>query len=207
MDFSLTSVWDGNDADLIEKMIVLYSKNQTVIVDVCCSGRVFWKGSSRKIIGVDINPAVKPDIVADFAHLPMLDDSSVDIVVFDPPHLPEQAASKNSSKLWETRYGITQRNKGDNVSPLFDQFFKEASRYIKPDGIVLAKIADLVHNHKYQWQHVDLILSGRSNGFTPCDLIVKTRKTGLHSSKWVNQKHARKFHCYWIVFRKGDKCE
>lgn len=39
MDFSLTSVWDGNDADLLEKMISLYAKNQNVIVDVCCSGR------------------------------------------------------------------------------------------------------------------------------------------------------------------------
>jgi hypothetical protein len=38
---------------------------------------------------------------------------------------------------------------------------------------VLAKIADLVHNHRYQWQQVDFINAVREVGMTPCDMMIK----------------------------------
>lgn len=87
-------------------------------------------------------------------------------------------------------------------------FFKEAKRILKENGIVLAKIADIVHNHKYQWQHVDFIIAAREIGLTPCDMIIKADPNAgnLSSSKWKNIKHVRKAHCYWIVCRSGT-CE
>lgn len=206
--FFMTSVWAGKDSELLENMLKFYPTSTETVVDVTFNNGVMWKGvTSVKPIGVDINPNCNAHVTADFSSIPFLPDASVDVVVFDPPHLPAGAASVGSSKVWEFRYGITEANKGDNVSSLFGKFFKEASRYVKAGGVVFAKITDLVHNHRQQWQHIDLIAEGQQNGFTACDLIIKTRTTGLHSSKWKNMTHARKFHCYWIVLRKGLVCE
>jgi hypothetical protein len=160
---------------------------------------------------MDINPEFDLDFVGDFAKMPF-DNGSMDVIVFDPPHLPTHAASVNSSKMWEKRYGVTdsgEGREGDNVCGMFKGFLLEARRVLKVDGIVLAKIADLTHNHRYQWQHVDFINDVREVGMTPCDLMIKCDPNAGHleSSKWQHVKHLRKAHCYWIVVRNSDKCE
>jgi hypothetical protein len=160
---------------------------------------------------MDIDSSFDVDYVADFGSMPF-DNASFDVLVFDPPHLPTNAASKNSSRMWEQSYGITATGEGrdgDNVSGMFPRFLKEAKRVLVKGGIVLCKIADLVHNHRYQWQHVDFINSVNACGMTPCDLVIKCDPAAgkLKSSKWVNVKHFRKAHCYWIVVRNSNKCE
>ena len=98
---------------------------------------------------------------------------------------------------------------GDNVGELFEPFLKDASRVLKPGGIILAKVADLVHNHRYHFQHVMFINAVQSCGMTPCDLMIKCDPNAgnLKSSKWESVKHFRKAHCYWIVVRNSDRCE
>ena len=53
---------------------------------------------------------------------------------------------------------------------------REAYRVLRDEGILLAKIADYVHNHRYQWAHVELIKAGQEVGFTACDCVIKVRK-------------------------------
>lgn len=101
-------------------------------------------------------------------------DKLFDVMVFDPPHLPANAASTNSSKIWEKTYGITaddELRKCNNISNLFLPFLKEAKRVLVKEGIILAKIADIVHNHKYQWHHVDFINASKEVEMTPCDML------------------------------------
>lgn len=208
----IRSVTNSNDARIIEDLIRMHSaKNKPRIVDATYCDGVMWKGCSYspdwKIDIRDDLPGI--DAVDDFAVLTSVMDSSVDVLIFDPPHLPTAAASKNSSKIWSHRYGITGDGlgrEGDNVSGMFNSFLGAAKRVLSDNGVVLAKLADLTHNHCYQWQHVDFVVAAQANGLTPCDMIIKWRSTKLVSSKWVNQYHAQKVHTYWIVLRKG-KCE
>jgi hypothetical protein len=83
----------------------------------------------------------------------------------------------------------------------------EAWRVLIDEGILLCKIADYVHNHRYQWAHVDLICAGRAAGFTACDCIIKVRKGPIIDPKWKIAHHSRRQHCYWLVFRKSARCE
>jgi ubiquinone/menaquinone biosynthesis C-methylase UbiE len=170
-----------------------------------------WKGLQYKVVRCDLSLEFPQDTQADFGHIPFRNDS-FDVVVFDPPHLPTHAASKNSSNIWKSRYGITDnalygRNL-DNVSGMFLPFLTEAHRILKPNGIILAKIADITHNHTYQWQHVDFIHSIQLANLTPCDLLIKVDPNAgnLKSSKWTNTYHLRKAHSFWIVARNGN-CE
>lgn len=90
---------------------------------------------------------------------------------------------------------------------MFLPFLLDAKRVLCDSGLILCKIADLTHNHKYQWQHVEFINTVISVGMIACDLIIKVRNNKLTSSKWENVKHFRKNHCYWIVVRNSNKCE
>jgi SAM-dependent methyltransferase len=136
-----------------------------LILDATVNARRFWKGSKRLVIGLDIDPTHRPDIVADNLQMPFADES-FDVVVFDPPHIPNQG--KDRSKDFNARFGLGLKSpieNGYNFSHLFPPFAEEAWRVLIPEGILLCKIADYVHGHRYQGAHVELINACSSAGF------------------------------------------
>ncbi len=202
------SVWEGTDAELLEVMLTFYPRRQPKgILDATVNIGRFWRGSKRKIIGIDINPAFRPTVVADNSRMPFA-DKTFDVVVYDPPHIPNQG--KDVQKDFNTRFGLTLRSTKENgysFTHMFPPFVAEAFRVLKPEGILFCKITDYIHNHRYQWAHLELINVVKSVGFCPCDCIIKLRKGPIVDPKWKVAHHARRHHCYWIVFRKSRKCE
>jgi hypothetical protein len=167
-----------------------------------------WKGNGRKVRFLDLDPSVRPDVVASFLALPFR-SASFDVVIFDPPHLPVAAASTASHPQMVGHYGLASSLRADNVSAWFVPFLTEARRVLSADGLVFAKLKDFVHNHRYQWTLTRFVQAVESvSGLAPCDLIVKRDPCGgnLKSGRWVKQHHARNAHCWWVVVRKG-KCE
>ncbi len=204
----LPSVWEGDDADLLERMLEFYPRKRPKrILDATVNGGRFWRGTKRKIVGLDIEIAQRPLIVADNTVMPFR-AASFDVVVYDPPHIPNQG--KDKQKDFNVRFGLGQRSPkecGYSFAHLYPPFVREAHRVLKPEGILLCKIADYIHDHQYQWAHVDLIQSAIAAGFRACDCIIKVRKGPIIDPKWKTAHHSRRQHCYWLVFRKSDKCE
>ena len=204
----LPSVWEGEDSELLELMLNFYPREYPQsILDVTMNAGRFWRGSQRPIIGLDLNPRYRPTIVGDNLHLPFCNECC-DVIVYDPPHIPNQG--KDRSKDFNTRFGLVLKSSaenGYNFSHLYRPFVCEAYRVLKPEGILFCKITDYVHNHRFQWAHIELIQAAMSTGFQPCDCIVKVRKGPIVDPKWKVMHHARRHHCYWLVFRKSEKCE
>jgi SAM-dependent methyltransferase len=204
----LPSVWEGTDAELLERMLDFYPRRTPKkILDATVNRGRFWIGSNRPVLGLDIDPKFKPDVVADNRAIP-LKDGSFDVVVYDPPHIPNQG--KDKSKDFNTRFGLGSKSShvnGYNFSHLYPPFVAEAYRVLKPEGLLFCKMADYVHGHRFQWAHIALINAAAKVGFTPCDCIVKVRRGPIIDPKWKNAHHARRQHCYWIIFRKSNKCE
>lgn len=204
----LPSVWYGDDAGLLEEMLCFYPRKPPQdILDATVNAGRFWKGSLRKVTGMDIDPKHKPDIVADNCSMPCK-DKSFDVVVYDPPHIPNQG--KDKSKDFNDRFGLVLKSSvsnGYNFTHLYPPFVSEAFRVLRPEGILLAKLADYVHGHRFQWAHVEFIKAATAVGFTACDCIVKVRKGPIKDPRWKNAHHARREHCYWLIFRKSKKCE
>ncbi|KAB2806974.1 hypothetical protein F9L07_28490 [Pimelobacter simplex] len=208
-----SSVVLGKDRDVIPQLIETHAVAEPRIIDVTFNKGVMWKGTGYAPYRVDVSREMSPeaDLIADCRALPLA-DSSWDVVAFDPPHLPAAAASAGSSGIERAQYGLTAEGdyrQGDNINPLFVDFLHEARRILSPEGIVIAKIADLVHNHRYQWQHVALINAAESIGMTVCDAVIKIDPTAgnLKSSKWQRVNHFRRGHCFWLVIRMGSRCE
>ena len=205
----LASVWYGEeDAGLLEKLLCFYPRRKPRrILDATVNGGRFWRNSSRPVIGLDIDPRQKPTIVADNTAMPIA-SASFDVVVYDPPHIPNQGRDK--SKDFNTRFGLGARSPkehGYTFAHTYPPFLAEAWRILHSEGILLCKITDYIHNHRYQWAHADLIQSACKIGFTACDCIIKVRKGPIVDPKWKVAHHTRRQHCYWLVFRKSDRCE
>jgi SAM-dependent methyltransferase len=204
----LTSIWDGTDAELLELMLDFYPRRRPEqILDATVNAGRFWVGSERTVIGLDINPRFRLDVIADNRRQPFK-DSCFDVVVYDPPHIPNQGSDR--SKDFNTRFGLVLKSSaenGYNFTRLYPPFLREAFRVLRPDGVLFCKIADYIHNHRFQWAHIEVVRAAVETGFCPCDCIVKIRKGPILDPKWKTAHHARRQHCYWLVFRKSSKCE
>lgn len=205
----IESVHIGRDGPLIDKMLAFYAPSAKRVIDVCCNARRIWKHSeaAEMVVGYDIDPSVQPDVVCSWDDLPDGDDT-VDVLVYDPPHLPLAAASAKSSQTFASRFGLGRSVKGDNISEVHMPFLLEARRVLKVDGLIFAKIKDYIHNHKYQWNLELFNAAVRTAGLTPCDLIIKRDPAAgnMKSGRWQKAHHARNVHCFWVVVRKG-RCE
>lgn len=202
------SVWYGEDAELLEMLLSFYPRKiPEQILDATVNGGRFWRGSTRPVIGLDIQMSHGPTIVADNSKMPF-PGKAFDVVVYDPPHIPNQG--KDKSKDFNTRFGLgirSPKERGYTFSHTYPPFVQEAYRVLKPEGVLLCKITDYIHHHRYQWAHVELIQAAREAGFKACDCIVKVRKGPIIDPKWKTAHHTRRQHCYWLVFRKSSKCE
>jgi hypothetical protein len=205
----LGSVWYGEeDAELVEQLLGFYPRAEPrLILDATVNGGRFWRRSVRPVVGLDLDSRHRPTICADNAAMPF-GAGVFDVVIYDPPHIPNQG--RDQSKDFNTRFGLGARSAKENgysFSHTFPAFMAEAWRVLVQEGVLFCKITDYVHNHRYQWAHVDLIQSGREAGFTACDCIIKVRKGPIIDPKWKVAHHSRRQHCYWIVFRKSTRCE
>ena len=204
----LPSVWEGEDSELLERLLSFYPRAEPKrILDATINSGRFWKGSSRPVIGLDIAASRYPSIRGDNMAMPFR-TAVFDVVVYDPPHIPNQG--KDKLKDFNSRFGLGQRSpkeRGYTFSHQYPAFMGEAYRTLIPEGILLCKIADYVHGHQYQWAHVELLQAAIAAGFRACDCIVKIRKGPIIDPRWKVAHHSRRQHCYWLVFRKSEKCE
>ena len=68
----LPSVWQREDAELIERFLKFYPRRSPKrILDATINGGRFWRGSNRKIIGVDIEASHRPTVVANNTQMPV----------------------------------------------------------------------------------------------------------------------------------------
>ena len=84
---------------------------------------------------------------------------------------------------------------------LYRMSLAEFHRVLKVGGVLLFKCQDytdssttLTHCFVHQW--------ACENGFEPVDLFILVATGGRIYNPLLVQRHARKFHSYWFVFKK-----
>ena len=179
------------------------------ILDATYNAGRFWKDSTRRVVSMDIDPQYNPDILCDNRIMPGVRSGRFGVIVYDPPHVGPQGRDK-SKKRFDVDFGATiecGKEQDWNLSYLYPDFLNQAKRVLKPEGLLLAKITDMVNSHRSKWPHCDFMRMAEDVGFTVCDLIVKIRTGPMMSNKWKAAHHARKRHCFWIVCRNSTSCE
>src|SRR6266851_1221997 len=87
----LSSIWERSDGELLEAMFRFYAAiAPEPILDSTHNAGRFWKGSTRRIVSMDIDPQYEPDIVCDNRNMIGVRSRRFGAVVYDPPHVGPQ---------------------------------------------------------------------------------------------------------------------
>ncbi|MBC2712896.1 MAG: hypothetical protein HGJ94_18460 [Desulfosarcina sp.] len=144
---------------------------------------------------MDIAPRTRDTIPADVTALPFK-SGSLKAIIFDPPFF---AAGSTKSNL-RMKYGGFK-----TMDALWDMYrlsLQEIYRVLRIGGVLVFKCQDSVYGRKQYLVHADIIKYAQSINFYAQDLFVSLASHVAIAWNHGRQVHARKFHCYFIVFEK-----
>lgn len=195
------------DQDIIFDICKLYSIEK-IDLDPCYSKGSFYKDKLVK------EPTFRSDILPQFDFVEKHDvrnlpfpDNFIKSVIFDPPFLA------TTGKSLEKNDDSNKLNKRFTVFPNENELFKfyveslkELHRVLNNDGILIFKCQDKVSSGKQYLSHVFIINEAEKAGFYVEDFFILLAKNRIVADwQLKTQKHARKFHCYYLVLRKCNK--
>ena len=185
--------------EIIRNIIKLHCP-KGIDVDPTYSKGVFYKNAR------DIEPKLKFDLFpktedtkqASAENLP-LDCGSIGSIMFDPPFIAGQTTSKItgiiSSRFHAFRYV-------PDLWEWYDLCLAEFYRVLKKGGVLIFKCQDTVSSGKQWFSHVHIMNKASELGFYNKDLFILNAKNRIIGSNHHKQKHARKFHSYFLVLVK-----
>lgn len=204
VDDWLTTVCPSNE-DGFARILALYGRPGQTIVDPTYGNGRFWKNVDRAAYDVRVSDLAREGV--DLRALPYTSES-VDMVVLDPPYrykparnVPQDTIAGHGKVDGLYNLTTTLRNTAA-VIDLYVQGFIEADRVLRRGGFLVVKCQDTVQDGKNLWVHVTLMTEAERLGFACRDLLVVAPSSVL-KTRWERQRHLRKGHSYFLVFRKG----
>lgn len=196
-----------DQSEIISNILKLHVPGGRIDCDPTFSTGAFYNGTGidDPVLRYDISPQVEDVCQADARHLP-LDDSSISCMMFDPPFLATtgQSLSEGTGNRINRRFSVFPDEQ--SLHRFYRDALREAHRILKPGGILIFKCQDKTSSGKQYFSHVFIMNEAVKTGFYPRDLFILLAKNRLIAD-WQkkNQKHARKFHCYFWVFEKSRR--
>jgi len=180
----------GTNADLLPDVMGMYANDGDIVADVTYGKGVFWRNVDMGCY--DFRPT---DLLTgtDFSDLPYK-DSSIDILVLDPPYMHGGATIKKSiNKCYQNR-----NTSHESVIRLYASGILEAARVLKKKGKIFIKCQDEIEGAKQRMSHVEIMSLLDLFGFRLLDLFVLVQST-KPAMREQYQKTARKNHSYLLV--------
>jgi SAM-dependent methyltransferase len=184
--------------EILENIITLHTG--PIDCDVTYGKGNFYKKLPQPDLCFDLDPRPEYPHVrrADVRHLP-LDDAVVCNVIFDPPFM----VNTGPGAILKDHFGHI----GRNFEELWQFYFlalEEIYRVLRPGGWLIFKCQDCVNAGVNNFSHVVICNYAQAVGFIPKDLFILLAKTRMSTSKWREQRNARKYHSYFWVFQKRN---
>jgi len=184
--------------EIIKNIIHLHNKGQGFDLDpTYSSGKFYSKGDIPQ-------PKIKSDIIPRFDDVHEwdacsleLEDNSIQSIMFDPPFVAGHTKDKPSGIIGERFHGFRYI---PDLWVWYEDCLAEFARVLKDKGVLVFKCQDTVSSGKQWWSHVHIINEAEKRGFYCKDLFILNAKSRIVGHNHKNQKHARKFHSYFLVF-------
>ena len=153
------------------------------------------------------------------------EDESFDALVFDPPYMHRPGGTAHNGhqnfeayyannaeqdkavakRIWEETGGQPPKYH-EAVLDLYFRSGREAWRVLREDGIFIVKCQDEVCANRQRLTHIEITVEFQKYGFETEDLFVVVRINRPGVSRLLSrQRHARKNHSYFMVYRKPRK--
>ena len=195
-----------DEQEIIQWILQLHCKTQ-IELDPTYSKGNFYKGNfDQPIYKFDLYPQVDGVIEANAENLP-LENESINTIMFDPPFLATKGKSliiDNGSNKINKRFGVYPTEK--ELHQFYLNALSEFYRILKNNGILIFKCQDKVSSGKQYFSHKFIMDEAEKIGYYCKDMFILLAKNRL-VAEWQlkNQKNARKFHSYFLVFEKSNK--
>ncbi len=184
--------------EILNWILQLYCPNGFDL-DPTYSKGVFYKNIQEPRLKFDLKPQIEGVQQANCTNLP-IETRSLKSIVFDPPFVAA-IPKKEATGIIIKRFGYY-RNIQTELWNMYYKALEEFYRILKFDGILVFKCQDTIDNGKQYFSHVEIINVAIKLGFYPKDLFVLLAKSRLMSPNMRMQQHARKFHSYFLIFKK-----
>lgn len=102
MSDTLQTIEQGHGASVVARMLTVLYTDAVSVLDATYGNGEFWRGSTRRVTGLDLSPTRARDVCADFTALPFA-DGAFDVVVFDPPYIADP--SRRGTSQMAGRFG------------------------------------------------------------------------------------------------------
>lgn len=190
----------GSNAELIEMAARLWIKPGDIIADVTWGRGAMW----RSLPGL---PTFAHDIAKDGVDCRSLphEDSSLDVVVLDPPYRPTHGSKAFAGNGLADAYALggSALDSIKDVLELYAGAMAEAARVVKSGGRIFVKCQDLSYGHRLHLVSIDVLRLMVEAGFEFADQFILVNETRLRSGAWVKQERARRAHSVlWVGVRK-----
>lgn len=208
IEFKAKRKWQGekvfslqfSENQILRQIMVLYTGGERFDLDPTFSTGRIWKDLPHPKYISDLHPQVSPMICADAQKLPFKSESMRNIF-FDPPF---HCGTPELSGKIRARFSCF-----PDVSALWNFYWnslQELHRVLKKDGVLVFKCQDTIEWTRQYLSHVFIIDAAERIGFYAIDLFVLGRYGNgvIWSPHMKQQFHARKNHCYFLVFQKTD---
>jgi hypothetical protein len=186
-----------NQHQIIKDILALYCPDG-IDLDPTYSKGNFYKQIEKPRLKSDLYPQSDDVVKSDAASL-WLDNESIQTIMFDPPFVAGHTKENPTGIIGERFHGFRY------VSDLWEWYDKcllEFHRILKKNGVLIFKCQDTVSSGKQHLSHVHIINKAEELGFYSKDLFILTAKNRIIGHNHQVQKHARKFHSYFLVFIK-----
>lgn len=194
-----------DQAKIIQNILDLHCPSG-IDLDATYSKGIFYKSIPKPKYKSDITPISKDVIPADAKRLPFKNDS-LHCVMFDPPFLATTGKSltiDNDSNKINKRFSVFPNEL--ELHKFYIDAMIEFYRVLKNSGILIFKCQDKISSGKQYMSHVFIINEAEKLGYYCKDMFILLAKNRIVADwQLKNQKNARKFHSYFLVFEKSNK--
>ena len=195
-----------DEQEIIQGILKLHCEYPIELDATYSKGNFYKKGIEAPKYKYDLEPQ-SPDVVqANAEHLPLADEC-INTIMFDPPFLATKGKSlliNNDSNKLNKRFGVYPTEK--ELFSFYKKALKEFYRLLNNKGILIVKCQDKVSGGKQYFSHNFIINEAQKLGFYTKDMFILLAKHRLVANwQLKNQKNARKFHSYYLVFEKSNK--
>lgn len=197
-----------DQSEIIKWILELHVESKRIDCDPTFSVGNFYKKTGIPLpqYRFDIFPQVDGVEYGDSRSLP-LKNESIDCEMFDPPFLAttgKSLSNNDKNNIINKRFGVYPSEK--ELHQFYIDSLKEAYRIIRENGVLIFKCQDKISSGKQYLSHCFIINEAIKIGFYPKDIFILLSKNRLVADWQVkNQKNARKFHSYFVVFQKCPK--
>lgn len=195
-----------NEQEIIQWILKLHCKTG-IELDPTYSKGNFYKGNfDEPKYKFDLYPQLEGVQQANAENLP-LENECVNTIMFDPPFLATKGGSLkvvNESNNINKRFGVYPTEK--ELHQFYINALKEFYRLLKTDGILIFKCQDKVSSGKQYFSHNFIINEAEKIDYYTKDMFILMAKNRIVADwQLKNQKNARKFHSYFLVFEKSKR--